>query len=259
MAAEGAEWGLFNESATQWNRNCWGNAFDLSGIVTRSSFSGGWTKERGGLLVTPRHIVCANHFQIGVGQQVQFIKKGASAALDEVITHTLVAGCRFPNTDTGYDNYIYQLSADVPAGINPIPYCPVSERAPGIMCGKYSDLVLKTASSKALSSIGSFDIGLTQFVNSVGGAYGSTYTRTGLPEYVAEWIPYFEDCSEFIRPVLTGDSGSQHLVIRSATQVGFNTISSGASEASVNEAILAVDAIAGISTGRTVTVVAPPA
>jgi len=254
MVAEGAEWGLFNATATQWNRNCWGNSFDMSGIVTRSSIGSGWTKERGGFLITPRHVVLASHYQIGVGKQVQFIKKGMTPEMDQVIARTLIKGTRFPDQDAGFDNYIYLLDSTVPTGISPIPFCGINERAPGLMCGKLSDLVLKTGSDKSQLSGQGIDSGLSIFVNSTGGSYGSTYTRTGLPEYVAERIPFFEACAQFIRPVLAGDSGSPQLIVLGPTSVGFRNISSGATEASINQAIAAVDALAGISTGYTVTV-----
>ena len=254
MDAEGATWDLFNAGATQWNRNCWGDAFDLSGIVTRSSYSGGWTKERGGLLMTPRHIRIANHFQIGVGQQVQLIIKGATAAQDQVVTKTLTHGIRYPNQTTDFDSYIYLLDSDVPTGIEPFRCISTPSRAPSVMCGKYSDLVLATASNKNQLG-GGVDNQLSVFVNSSGGVYGSTYTRTGLPEYVAEWMPFWDGYADFIRPVVSGDSGSQILYVYDAEELVFVTTSEGASE---NEAIAAVDALAGISTGYTVTVAPDP-
>jgi len=257
MAAEGAEIGLFNDAATQWNRNCWGFGFDLTGIISRSSYWGGWTKLRGGFLISPRHIVFASHYPLFPGDQVQFVKKGATAELDQVVTKTVQATTPFPYNPNSYDNHIGLLDSDVPAGISPIPCCDFSSRAPGIMCGKYSDLVLKTSSSKYIQGLG-VDGGLFQFVIPDGSGYGSTYTTTGLAEYIADSIPYFAAFSAFIRPLLRGDSGSPHLQILSETTVGFRVISTTAQASDCNAAIVIVDTLGGVATGHTVTVAADP-
>jgi hypothetical protein len=206
--------------------------------------------------MTPRHIRLANHFQIGIGQQVQFLIKGATPALDQVVTKTLTHGIRYPNTNQGadFDSYIYLLDSDVPAGVTPFRCISPVSRAPSVFCGKYSDLVLATASNKNQIG-GGVDSQLYPFVNSSGGVYGSTYTRVGLPEYVAEWMPFWDGYANFIRPLVSGDSGSQFLHIYDATELVFITTSEGESE---NEAIAAVDALAGISTGYTVTVAPDP-
>ena len=255
----GTQWNLFNDAATQWNRNCWGKSLDFSGIVVRSSYWGGFTKERGGALITPRHIIITNHYQIGVGETVRFIKKGATAELDQVITKILVAGCRFPNQSVFSDSYIYLLDSDVPAGINPFSFIEKVPNAcvPQIMAGKLSDLVIITASSKqAFGSIQ--DIGLNQFATAANGTLQTFYTRVGLPEYVAEWIPYWSDCVQFIRPVLSGDSGSPGLNIISPTQAVVSIGGEAVFATAYSDAIQAVDAIYGISTGYAINVIANP-
>ena len=251
MEAEGAEWGLFNESATQWNRNCWGFGFDLTGIVTRSSYWGGWTKERGGFAITPRHIVCANHYPIGVGQQVRFITKGETPELDTVVTKTLTHGLKF-----GDDNLIYLLDSDLPTEISPIQWSNYEGRAPAVMCGQYSDLVLKTGSQYQQLGDRANDWRFQQF--SADGIVAKPYTRVGLHEFVNEWFPFYTNCAPFIRPLLSGDSGSPHLSILDENTMTFRTISTGGPLLDINAAIIAVDSAAGISTGYTVTVAPAP-
>jgi hypothetical protein len=257
MEAEGAELGLFNEAATQWNRNCWGFQFDLTGIITRSSYWGGWTKQRGGFAITPRHVVCARHYQIGIGQQVRFIIKGATPAEDVVVTKTLVDGMRFPNQATDYDNYIYLLDSDLPAGITPLPFSGFQGRAPTLMCGQYSDLILLTASDYNVIGSQSLDWRFQRFT--ADGFVQPPQNRTGLPEFVAEWMPFFENCHPFIRPIMKGDSGSPiNLKVIDSETIAFSKVSSGGTATSCNAAIAAVDAKYGISTGLTVTVAPDP-
>lgn len=258
LGVEGVEVAACNGAGNQWNRSCWGSSFDLSGAVVRSEYLSGWTKERGGFLITPRHVVCASHYPIGVGKKVRFVKKGVSAELDEVVERTLTAGHRFEQ-DTEYDNYIYLLDSDVPDGVNPFSFCPASGRAPAVMFGKLTDLVLATASDKSTLGSQGVDTRLSQFViPGPNGALGTTYTTTGLEAWVADWIPSFAGYHSFIRPILAGDSGSPSLVIVDENTLAFNRISTTTTEASCNAAISAVDALAGVSTGYTVSVMPEP-
>lgn len=257
MEAEGAELGLWNEAATQWNRNCWGFQFDLTGIVVRSSFWGGWTKQRGGFAITPRHVVCANHYQIGIGQQVRFVTKGATPAEDVVVTKTLVDGMRFPDPNTDFDNYIYLLDSDLPAGITPLPFSGFQGRAPTLMCGQYSDLILFTASTYSALGDQAPDLRFQRFT--ANGITQPPQNRTGLPEFVAEWMPFFENCHPFIRPTMQGDSGSPvRLKVIDSETIAFSKVWSGGTATSCNGAIAAIDAKYGISTGYTVTVAPDP-
>ena len=54
------------------NANCWAEAVDLSCVAVASNTGNGWFRQRGGTLITPRHILIAKHYPLTVGAQVRF-------------------------------------------------------------------------------------------------------------------------------------------------------------------------------------------
>lgn len=56
------------------NANCWARNIDLSCLsVGTKSPGGAWAHERPGVLITTRHIRCANHYRPNVGDLVRFV------------------------------------------------------------------------------------------------------------------------------------------------------------------------------------------
>jgi len=93
------------------NPNVWCADWDLSCFSPWNS-SGGVT--RAGTLISPRHIVFAAHYQLGVGASVRFVTMD-----NVVITRTLVNKLTHPDYRPYYpDITIGVLDADVPSSIN---------------------------------------------------------------------------------------------------------------------------------------------
>lgn len=77
----------YNHSAAAYTRNpaCWAASVDLSCVVVASNSGSGWTRQRGGVLITPRHILIARHFPYGIGTQVRFSNAGGTIETRTVI------------------------------------------------------------------------------------------------------------------------------------------------------------------------------
>lgn len=76
-----------NHATSSYTRNtaCWAASIDLSCVVVASNNGSGWTRQRGGTLITTRHILLARHFPYGIGTQVRF-----SNAAGTVETRTVI-------------------------------------------------------------------------------------------------------------------------------------------------------------------------
>jgi len=77
----------YNHATSTYTRNeaCWASSLDFSGVSVASNKGSGWTRQRGGTLITARHILIARHFSYGIGTQVRF-----SNAAGTVETRTVI-------------------------------------------------------------------------------------------------------------------------------------------------------------------------
>jgi hypothetical protein len=87
------------------NTDCWAADIDLTPI---SPWNSGHAELRAGTLVSPRHIIFANHYPIDVSATVRFV-----AADNTVANRTMTARQRVGTTDI----MVGVLSSDVPASI----------------------------------------------------------------------------------------------------------------------------------------------
>jgi hypothetical protein len=71
---DAAYYSAYNHTSATYTRNasCWLADIDLSCVAVASNSGSGWTRQRGGTLITPRVIIIARHFAYGVGTQVRF-------------------------------------------------------------------------------------------------------------------------------------------------------------------------------------------
>lgn len=264
-------WNTGNAEAmpTHWNRGCWGFGFDLTGIVMRSSYWGGWTKQRAGHLMTTRHLLNAAHYPIGVGYKVRFLTKGVNPAADEIVEKTIVAQYD-ARPKYGLDAMVSLLDSPVPAGITPLMVAPFSSfkepgqtyaASPGMFAGKYSDLSILTANLKDGDGITTSDYHLSSYCYS-GGALRNFYDpadKLEVEAHVEAWMPYWAPYKTLVRPILSGDSGSPNLFPLNATTVAVNSHPTAALNALIDEVdVVALTAglLPGL-TGMTVTE-APP-
>ena len=96
-----------NHAAATYVRNtsCWAADLDLTGISPWNSYGG---NKRAGTLISPRHIIFADHYSITNGSTVRFVK-----ADNTVVDMTLSSQVQVGVTDIK----IGLLNADVPAGV----------------------------------------------------------------------------------------------------------------------------------------------
>ena len=97
------------------NPDCWAADLDMTSLspwnnTGRSVSEGRW---KAGVLITPRHFICATHFNIGVGTKMLFVTK------DNITVTRTVIGTGF-NSQNYPDEFVGTLDSDVP---NSISFC----------------------------------------------------------------------------------------------------------------------------------------
>lgn len=88
------------------NTNVWTGNIDWTGVEVYNSTSGG--NQRGGALVSPRHMIMANHFPIGNGATLRFVDNDNNVVTREMSNSVQIAGT---------DIRVGLLNADVPGEI----------------------------------------------------------------------------------------------------------------------------------------------
>lgn len=82
----------YNHATSTYTRNasCWAESIDLSCVAVASGGGSSWTRQRGGVLITTRHILIARHFAYGIGTQVRF-SNAAGTVETRTVTGTSAA------------------------------------------------------------------------------------------------------------------------------------------------------------------------
>lgn len=106
----GGELNLFsvkNPQTSTYTRNagCWASSLNWTG-VSPHNFSGGF--QRGGTLVSPRHLIWANHFNIPNGTTITFVN-----AHNQAFTRTITSSTDIQNSDIR----VGVLNSDIDASI----------------------------------------------------------------------------------------------------------------------------------------------
>lgn len=83
-----AYFSVVNHATATYTRNasCWAASVDLSAVAVASSYGTGWIRQRGGTLITARHVLFARHYTPPVGTQLRFANSSGT-----VETKTLLA------------------------------------------------------------------------------------------------------------------------------------------------------------------------
>ena len=99
------------------NSGCWVNDLDLTPISPWNSTEG---SNRAGILISPRHIIFAAHYQINNGSTVRFVDNN-----NNIVTRTMVNKLTHPNYTPYYpDLTVGVLDSDVPNTINFVKILP---------------------------------------------------------------------------------------------------------------------------------------
>jgi hypothetical protein len=103
-------WSTRNDAvaAYLWNSGIWAAGIDLSCISPWNDWQGS-SNWKGGTLVSPRHLLCANHIALTNGQTIRFVTSG-----NVTVTRTISSGVQVVPS---HDIYLCKLDSDVPAGI----------------------------------------------------------------------------------------------------------------------------------------------
>ena len=261
------------------NESFWG--IGLNGLSAISPNNSRNQNRRAGTALTRRHIICAAHFPLSVGDTVDFVEDGGGAAVATTRTivqakiHPLYAG---QSGSYSYDIQICLLDSDLPAGIDFMEVMPSNS---GDYTGQYSwmgtGMCQFDQEQKGLSTLGA--------TLSPGSYYGDELTdhwfntvpkvrmltgTTYIPANVGFSSPSdrvsprkvldTDKLYTFAETVITGDSGAPNCFVLGTKLVliGLNTYASGGIYlpnriTDLNQLILDVDALAGISTGYSVT------
>mgnify|MGYP003642345029 CR=1 FL=1 len=261
------------------NANFWGIGLDgLSAISPNNSRS---QNQRAGTALTKRHIICAAHYPLSVNDTVDFVAdaSGAQIAVTRTIvqakTHSLYAG---QSGNYCYDIQICLLDSDLPAGIDFIEVMPSNSVD---FTGEYTwagtaGCIFDQEQKGSSSWLGILGRGVYY------GSYLPNHWFSHLPPasmlYGANYNPAqqgFSSTSDRVSPALvlqtddqylfaekivTGDSGAPNCFVLGTKLVliGLNTYPTGGNYLpsripEVNQLILDVDALEGISTGYTIT------
>ena len=226
---------LYQQRKFTRNVNCW--AYDLD-LTCASPFNSRGGNQRAGTLITPRHIMLAEHFPYTVGDSVFFITKDNQTIRRKVIGESF---------NVSADIQLVTIDKDVPTTITPALFLPSDYGKYLANNGKGLPTLYFDQEENALVA----EVGL---INSSGWFYQQTPTN-------ANRIALYED-------LILGDSGDPCFLVLSGKLVLLNTITGGgpgsgpslsyyanlpdggsASNISLNDLIKLSDAKGSVNTG----------
>lgn len=214
------------------NPNFWGKTVDFTCC---SPWNSTGSKTRAGTLVTPRHIIFAAHYQINTGARIRFVDND-----NNVITRTMIAKKTHPNYVLYNPDFVIGLlDSDVPSAISPC---------------------------KAFSSSCQTYLNLSNLAYSRPAAVGLDQEEKGLIIDLASKSS-FRSSSDSTRNIfnenkISGDSGNPAFVIVNGELVLITVWTYGGAGSGtaicdyiddLNQMIIDVDTIGGVSTGYTLT------
>lgn len=98
------------------NTSCFASGLDLTCLAALA----GGSRQHGGVAVSPRHVIQANHFGTGIGSTLRFVAND-----NTIVERTIVATQQIGVTDV----LVCQLSSDLPASITPAMVLPANWNA----------------------------------------------------------------------------------------------------------------------------------
>ena len=185
---------LYQQRKFTRNVNCW--AYDLD-LTCASPFNSRGGNQRAGTLVTPRHIMLAEHFPYTVGDSVFFITKDNQTIRRKVIGESF---------NVSADIQLVTIDKDVPTTITPALFLPSDYGKYLANNGKGLPTLYFDQEENALVA----EVGL---INSSGWFYQQTPTN-------ANRIALYEE-------LILGDSGDPCFLVLSGKLILLNTITGG--------------------------------
>lgn len=244
------------------NSSCWARAVDISCLSIGTGGAFGFTTQRPGTLITPRHVVVADHYKPNMGEQLRFLTP------DLILRTVTVTG----QSGVFIDQRVLVLSADVTG-------CTPAKVSGDWMTTREGDsyysggLALSLDKSRRISAalighpteLRSDQANGTYNGVSVTGQKMMSVYHDGV---ATSYNPFFSDFTDISFSTVGGDSGSPCFAVVNGDLVVLTcwfTANSGpcswmgdGSNRVLNQMILDADANAGISTGYTVTVAPDP-
>ena len=269
-----------NNSTLVYNRNANFYLSGKAGLSAMAVWNSRGTNQRGAVAITPRHVLYAAHFPLYQGDSVGFAEDGSG---DFPLTQRTLSSAKVDPLYRGqtggysYDFGVAVLDSDLPAGFDPINLLPSDYIN---HCGQYAIMGTPSfgfnqderASPTNIASEGNAEIGgfiARHWLNNLqGGAllaspqYLTAANGYSSPSDITTFLPpsSTDKMWELHVPIRVGDSGRQNVLLlgnqllltmmHTAPNAGIN-LSQNIDR--INQLILDVDALAGISTGYTVT------
>ncbi len=182
---------------------------DLTGI---SPWNSQGTFRQAGTLISPRHIVFADHYQIAIGKQIGFVDKD-----NNFVTRTLVAKQKVP----GSDGMVGLLDSDVPSSIAYYPiiseedmYAYFKPLQPGMIVPSLTKILMFNQKDRAIVSE-LFQIGADKAIYApyritMNNLDGSQSIKYGPAPKMIRPMMHFDS---FETPIITGDSGDSVFLV----------------------------------------------
>lgn len=190
-----------------WNTDFWAYGVDWTPIVAWNSYSDccppGDAERRAGVLISPRHVILANHYTIPNGQTVRFIEQDG-----DIVTRTVSSQAQVGSTDIK----ILLLDSDVTAGIGFVKVLPsnYNDYLPSLFPTFDPGSATSTVSVPSVNLLGGSYIesdsdkqGYLRELSYLSLNYGTSYTTPTIADRLAF----------FGRNYYTGDSGNPSFLI----------------------------------------------
>lgn len=191
------------------NNNCWGYNFDWSGVSPWNSFD---QVRRAGVLISPRHILFAQHYPIPIGTTLRFITND-----NQVVNKTLI------NTENViFSNDIESISTDLTVGLldsdvpNSIKYYKIldSDRT-GRLSTNTTIFPIAYFDQEEKLLIGKLNGGMFPINDEIPQAFLAIYVfiKRFFDFSSALYPNYYNKFLEFYETVIEGDSGNPFFFI----------------------------------------------
>lgn len=165
------------------NTQCWASDFNLTCI---SPWNSTGENRRAGTLITPRHVILANHYNIKRNDSIRFITKDNQIIQRKVIGGGVVDQNLYP------DIHIVTLDSVVPPSIKPCKFLP----------GNYADYISNNGKGLPVLCLDQEEKALVADINYISN-----------PNNFSLSVPTNQDRLNFNESIITGDSGNPVFLI----------------------------------------------